>query len=689
MAALLALLLCAAAGAAAAHPPGSVKPNVTSTCAVDIARLVRGEKPWGGERQSLMLASMGLGVGDLGDYLTCDEVDGAVYAWVGETPSSGLGLCVPDSCDDGSLPPALELLASQIPCINDTVGPNSTRTASHVIGGGASLREDGAAVAVAVCLALWVAAVLGVTAADVRRRWSRESEDGGGAPDGDDDYMFRDDLDADAPLIGSGAVGSDSLGTPVAGGRRASRESAPWAERHFSLASTLSDLFSFSPRGERAGRFAVLNGLRVMSALWAVMGHTFLLAYGPLLKNRTYVDQFLVRRFTFQVVVSAALASDTFLVLSAFLGADKLLRQLRGGAPSAGRAQWLPVSYAYRLARLFPALFAAFLVYYRLSVHWGSGPLWNQYEGGVNRTCGRHSAPTLLFVQNFNPPDVADACMPWTYYLAVDFQLFILLPLVVAAYHRWPRSAAVVVGVMAVASVATAASVAAVRDLSPNALNVASYDRFTNSILTKPWSRASSYLIGVLALFAYDARRPQTHPPRSDILQRSTQVLGLMAAFMCLFISVFGAFHDYSDGKAVWTTENNVIYIALARPAFCLGVVFIVLLSLLGRGGVIEPLLSSPFWLPLSRLAYGMFLVHPMVIGAVYLSSGQLLYYRDITIFYYVISHTLLSVALAVFLYAFVERPFHTIAREVFARWRRPPSAAGQSMSTKAAYGST
>lgn len=713
LSALLSLLpLCSASSPYLYHH--DVRPNTTSTCSIDIEKLGLGAPPWDGERRVLMLASWGKGFGDLGDYLTCAQVRGAVYSWVAPTfapasPGVSLGLCVPASCNDESLPPALSLIAGILPCINETV-TGEYNVVSHIVERRAPLDGPGAKAAAGIMSAV-AACVLLATVLDACRRRRLQSSDEHhhhhhhlGHPEDEYDFLY-DDPD-DPLLVDHAAVGGEDGGAVrghvhresgggggggagggvagggggadggVAGGARLPRHArAPWHARHLSLLVTLRELFSFDPRGERAGRFQALNGLRVLSSLWAIMGHTFLLAFGPLLKNRAYVERFVTRRFSFQIVLSATYASDTFLLLSAFLGAESLLRQMRGGARAGTPARWLPVSYAYRALRLLPALGTVLAIYYLLSPSWGTGPLWYLYESVLSQSCDASWYTTLLFAQNYSPAHVADACMQWSWWLAVDAQLGLLLPLFAWAYHRRKRATAAVVVALLVACVSALAAVAARDRLSPNVL-YGDYVRYTNVVVTKPWARAPAYLVGLLVFFLYDRRRPASHPPRSDLLPRSYQVIGTAAALLCIFLAVFAPFHDYADGRATWHATDNVLYIAFSRTAFSAGVGIVVLLALLGRGGFIEPVLSSVFWLPLSRLAYLVNLVSPFVIAAVFMSAGDLFYYRDAIIVYYAIGSAVASVLMASLLYVFVERPALTLLRAWFAPLRRTEPAA-------------
>lgn len=66
---------------------------------------------------------------------------------------------------------------------------------------------------------------------------------------------------------------------------------------------------------------------------------------------------------------------------------------------------------------------------------------------------------------------------------------------------------------------------------------------------------------------------------------------------------------------------NNYIaalYSALSRPAWAVGLAWITFVSLSGFGGIVHNFLSSKIFIPLSRLTYGAYLIHPIVMATFY-----------------------------------------------------------------------
>ncbi|CAF1508187.1 unnamed protein product, partial [Didymodactylos carnosus] len=84
----------------------------------------------------------------------------------------------------------------------------------------------------------------------------------------------------------------------------------------FSCLRVLSKIFTFN---ESADSFKFLNGIRVLSLLWVIFGHTFvfsLLTVDNIVKIVQWTQQ-----FSFQFLLSAVFGVDTFFVISGFLTA--------------------------------------------------------------------------------------------------------------------------------------------------------------------------------------------------------------------------------------------------------------------------------------------------------------------------------------------------------------------------------
>jgi len=173
---------------------------------------------------------------------------------------------------------------------------------------------------------------------------------------------------------------------------------------------------------------------------------------------------------------------------------------------------------AHRWLRLVPSVLTLILVYAYLAPLTASGPLWGQWQGGRDQ-CTKYWWTNALFINNFTPgsafaDNFGQECVGWLWYLAIDWQLYVvaLLPLTALGAAASLRAATVLTSVALAGCIAATAAIIAVNKITfiavapPASLSGDGSDLF----YTKPWTRAPAFLIGVLlglALLAYEDRQ--------------------------------------------------------------------------------------------------------------------------------------------------------------------------------------
>jgi len=91
----------------------------------------------------------------------------------------------------------------------------------------------------------------------------------------------------------------------------------------FSVSSNFNKLLAPAPPGD----MPVLNGIRVLSLFWVIMGHTWSAIIAiPMMNIRSMID--VVQRFRFQPIYAGYFSVDSFFMLSGFLVAYLFVRQL-------------------------------------------------------------------------------------------------------------------------------------------------------------------------------------------------------------------------------------------------------------------------------------------------------------------------------------------------------------------------
>jgi len=85
-----------------------------------------------------------------------------------------------------------------------------------------------------------------------------------------------------------------------------------------------------------------------------------------------------------------------------------------------------------------------------------------------------------------------------------------------------------------------------------------------------------------------------------------------------------------------------------------------------GYGWIINSFLSMKIWIPLSRMTFNAYLVHPIVLTIIFGQLQKSIHYTDITMAFYVVGIVVLSFGVAGVVCVFVELPLGTIEVLVF-----------------------
>lgn len=96
--------------------------------------------------------------------------------------------------------------------------------------------------------------------------------------------------------------------------------------RSFSIYTNGSKLFSIN-RSKSTDVIDCLHGIRVLSILWIVLGHTYMLILQSPVSNQAYMLKWVRNLFTI-IVMLGPLSVDSFFLLSGFLLAVSFLKKL-------------------------------------------------------------------------------------------------------------------------------------------------------------------------------------------------------------------------------------------------------------------------------------------------------------------------------------------------------------------------
>ncbi|KAH8090106.1 transferase [Aureococcus anophagefferens] len=491
---------------------------------------------------------------------------------------------------------------------------------------------DGAGVAVIVAACLLVALALTATAADVV---------------------------AAAPAPGDGYAALN-------GGDAPARATPAWLAC-FSLRRTWGEWLA-----GRGGPLACLDGVRCLSMLYVVYGHSILWpTQAPGYTNMyeavvPHDGKGYMATVRGQVLNAAEFSVDTFFWLSGFLGAFVASKV----AARATTCTWIPRAYLQRYLRLTPSYAFIVLLWWKVLRVYGSGPVWAQQRGEY-RDCAKTFWTNMLYVNNLVPfHGTEDACYGVAWYLPNDMQFFLLLPGFVSLKLKSAAAAYAVLGALALASVAYAWWAAYAFDLS-----FATFDGgdYFPDYYVRPWTRIPPYLVGVATAFYYaDAAKDKAREPPSARVAYGSLAAGLAVAAAL----VFGSYPFYQDapGPAKW---KNHLYLALAKPAWACALSLLALPCFFGRGAFVGGILSLPVFAPLAKLTFAAYLIHPAVLDVLYKSSTDArVVFTEVGWYVAFLGVSAIVLLCSLVVHLFVEQPLVNLEKHVLRGEPRPPRPA-------------
>nr|XP_039272371.1 nose resistant to fluoxetine protein 6-like [Styela clava] len=399
---------------------------------------------------------------------------------------------------------------------------------------------------------------------------------------------------------------------------------------------------------QKDGNINVLHGIRFLSMTWVILGHTFL--FSPsYIDNPVDYAQYYITKGSFQAVGNAFFSVDSFFFLSGLLATYLGMREMR---KRNGRLSVL-LPYLYRYLRLTPAYGFCILITTSLYSKMGQGPLWPIVTESFRKPCENHWWTNFLYINNMYPINMGDSCFGWGWYLANDTQFFLLSPFILWILFKSPIIGMSILGLGTVASMSITGGISSHYELQPQSLGVAvlchsifsttnpnnsslpmfsahnSYndeittaaptgppvpskaDMFWSDIYEKPWCRIGVYFIGMVTGYILYTKKLKIHMNKIFVLVMWMAITAIALA------DVYGQTGNVIEGRLM-PVGVAAFYNAISRPLWGLCLAWLVIACSSGYGGPINSFLSWKLFIPLSRLTYCAYLVHPLVIEWLY-----------------------------------------------------------------------
>lgn len=164
-----------------------------------------------------------------------------------------------------------------------------------------------------------------------------------------------------------------------------------------------------------------------------VQGHVYFTASICPVANTEFIEE-MYYHVSDTFVLSGMNVVQTFFAISGFLMGMQFFELTKR---RKFNFNYFWVAIIYRYIRLTPLY--AMIIFFEATWQYkmGEGPLWKRISGGEKTYCRRNWWTNLLYVNNYvNPKQI---CLIQSWYLAADFQLFIVGLLVVMVMWKYPK----------------------------------------------------------------------------------------------------------------------------------------------------------------------------------------------------------------------------------------------------------
>jgi len=413
----------------------------------------------------------------------------------------------------------------------------------------------------------------------------------------------------------------------------------------FNIGKNAGSLFYSTNKTDK--HLDILNGLRVFSMIWIILGHSLIEIFAAPVFNLEDAQAKIMQSRYMTIFTSATLSVDVFFMLSAFL-ATLACTQIFAKAERRKVSSVL-LMYLQRYLRLLPIYVVSILTAIYIMPILYEGPIYTRITT-LKKNCPENWIWNLLYINNFVKPN--EACLPWSWYLSNDFQFFLIVPLIVLLYYKRKSLAYLAMGGLAVCSVLIQLGIIYGKNIDLYLFDAKVQVDFYEHYYIKPYCRLNTYLIGIVFAWIY-MNNKEKGEDRTDLFVKINETIKNVPAvryvlYILGVLIIFILFYVYPDfymsGRA--SVTSAAAYSILGRPLFALGILAIVYPGLLGKCRICV-VLTNELWGFMARCTYSAYMIHLIIFGFYVSTMEEGVYFRihrvilnaiDITLLTYLIS---------------------------------------------------
>ncbi|CAG0899050.1 unnamed protein product [Darwinula stevensoni] len=206
--------------------------------------------------------------------------------------------------------------------------------------------------------------------------------------------------------------------------------------------------------------------------------------------------------------------------------------------------------------------------------------------------------------------------------MANDFQMYLVSPLIILPLFFFPAVGMGFAGLLLAGSITVPAVVLIANDIGGTSTYQDRINpddgRMFMKYYVKPWTRFGPYLIGLVLgyiLHRIKGKNIKLSKVTGKDLPTVVVLAGWCAAIATNMAVIYGLEYYMKPLSPAMPRAAQVIYVAVHRVAWSVGLAWVVFACHIGAGGPVNTLLSWKAFVPLGRLTYSAYLVHVLVAG--------------------------------------------------------------------------
>ncbi|XP_055839705.1 regulator of hypoxia-inducible factor 1-like [Episyrphus balteatus] len=411
-------------------------------------------------------------------------------------------------------------------------------------------------------------------------------------------------------------------------------------------------------RGELARDFRFLETFRFFAIIMVIFAHALLILKAVPTLNTEYAERTFYKLES-NIFINGSVIVQIFLVMSSFLLCVNFQKSMALNKP--GISEWFKL-IIYRYLRLAPSL--GFVIFLNASIlpRLQDGPFWRHVSEPEYILCRETWWTNLLFINNFT---LRKSCLHQTWYIAADFQLYIIASAILIIIARYPYTKKLIFGIAIIISFLSLGLVTYYQEL--DAVHQETPDSYRYLFWTNGdtiykgyapfYTNFGGFVFGTISGFIYLKYKTEG----LNLKEKKTKInLILFASLPLPFLLLLSGEIFYQiefPRPSIWVS----LYAALFRNVWALICCSFVLLMSFKAGSILYKFSSMKVFVPLGRLSFQVYLIHLNVIRCLGGCVRQPVYVNNLIVTMYILASIAISFMVAFFLYLLFELPLTNI----------------------------